>query len=85
MTETPTGDFPTGYRCPACGMWVYGGAFHTCCVPAQQTFAPLTGQQGWNCPHCHKAHAPWVQTCPENMATFGITTVGSSQTQGEKP
>lgn len=89
MTMLPTGDFPAGYQCPACGTWVYGGAFHTCHVPAVQPWPNPTGPQGWSCPHCGKAHAPWVQTCPEAApATFWATSVGSvgsPPTQEVKP
>jgi hypothetical protein len=27
--------------------------------------APRATTSGWQCPHCGKAHAPHVRTCPE--------------------
>lgn len=29
-------------------------------------------EAGWYCPACGKAHAPWVQTCPESPATAPV-------------
>lgn len=76
MNETPVGNFPSGYQCPACNMWVFGGAFHTCNIPVQPWPNPME-RQGWSCPSCHKAHPPWISTCPEPPSTYSITTTGS--------
>jgi hypothetical protein len=71
-----TGNVGASYQCPGCGTWVYGGAFHVCGLPVQPWPNPLE-RIGWNCPHCHKAHPPWVSTCPEPQQTYSITTTGS--------
>lgn len=31
---------------------------------------------GWNCPHCGKAHAPWVMTCPSETKTWTSNIFG---------
>ena len=74
------GDFPAGgtvpgYNCPMCHMWVQYGWQHQCVGWTPQPWP--TAPQGWSCPHCHKAHAPWVQTCPDLPATF-VSTIGSA-------
>lgn len=30
--------------------------------------------EGWNCPKCQRAHAPWVVTCPEGATPLPTTT-----------
>lgn len=29
--------------------------------------------EGWSCPNCHKAHAPWVATCPELLVSTSVS------------
>lgn len=73
------GDFPAGgagYACPMCHMWVGLGVRHSCTGFAPQL--PFYQATGWLCPKCQKAHAPWVQTCPEQQSVFvtGLSTTG---------
>lgn len=69
------GDQPSiGYTCPACKQYVTFGTIHVC--PALQgtyTIPYRDQRQGWLCPKCQKAHAPWVETCPENPAVTYVT------------
>lgn len=62
-----------GYVCLICGEWVPWGAItHTCNIYVTNNPAPP--MQGWECPRCHRIHAPWVASCDCPPAVSGMNS-----------